>query len=156
MKYVNVQEENGIAIITITREEALNALNNDVLADLEAAFDSLNLDTTRCAIVTGSGQKSFVAGADIAYMKDLDEKGGREFSTNGNNVFKKIQYFPIPVIAAVNGYALGGGCELSMACDIRIASENAMFGQPETGWALSPIRGTQRLLVLCRWVWRRK
>jgi len=149
MKYVNVQEENGIAIITITREEALNALNNDVLADLEAAFDSLNLDTTRCAIVTGSGQKSFVAGADIAYMKDLDEKGGREFSTNGNNVFKKIQYFPIPVIAAVNGYALGGGCELSMACDIRIASENAMFGQPETGLGIIPgFGGTQRLARL--------
>ena len=99
-----------------------------------------------CVILTGSGEKSFVAGADIAEMKDLDSKGGKEFGLLGNKVFRRLENLDKPVIAAISGFALGGGCELAMACDIRIASEKAKFAQPEAGLGITPgFGGTQRL-----------
>lgn len=146
MEFIKYEQEDSIGIVTISREKALNALNSQVLTELEQTMDAVNLEEVRCIIITGAGQKSFVAGADIAEMKDLDKKGGEDFGTHGNRVFRKIETFPVPVIAAVNGFALGGGCELSMACDIRIASENAVFAQPEAGLGITPgFGGTQRM-----------
>ena len=146
MNYINYTVEESFGIITITREKALNALNSDVLKELSAALDEVDLSSIRCLIVTGAGDKSFVAGADIAQMKGLSKAEGEAFGNLGNEVFLKLENFPIPTIAAVNGFALGGGCELSMACDIRICSENALFGQPETGLGITPgFGGTQRL-----------
>ena len=133
-------------MLTIDREKALNALNSEVLADLDAALDAIDLDSTRCLIITGAGQKSFVAGADIGEMSTLTKAEGEAFGKKGNDVFRKIETLPIPVIAAVNGFALGGGCELSLSCDIRLAAENAVFAQPETGLGITPgFGGTQRL-----------
>jgi len=149
MSFVEYEAKDSIAVITMNRPSALNALNSQVLDDLECVLDAVDLKTTRCLIITGAGDKSFVAGADIAEMSGLDKNGGREFSRKGNDIFRKIETLPIPVIAAVNGYALGGGCELAMACDFRIASENAVFGQPETGLGITPgFGGTQRLARL--------
>ena len=128
MRYVIVTEEKGAALFTINREEAMNALNPEVLAGLEHALDAVNLEKTRCIIITGAGKKAFAAGADIGSMQNFTQEEGKAFSQYGSHVFRKIETFPIPVIAAVNGYALGGGCELAMACDIRIASENAVLG----------------------------
>ena len=114
--------------------------------ELDQTIDAVDLEATRCLIVTGAGDKSFVAGADIAEMSNLTKAEGEAFGKKGNDVFRKLETFPIPVIAAVNGFALGGGCELSMSCDIRICSENAMFGQPEAGLGITPgFGGTQRL-----------
>ena len=145
-----VYEQNGaVGKITISREKALNALNSQVLDELNATLDAVNLDEVRCLILTGAGQKSFVAGADIAEMSTLTKAEGEAFGKKGNDVFRKIETFPIPVIAAVNGFALGGGCEIAMSCDIRIASDNAIFGQPETGLGIIPgFGGTQRLARL--------
>ena len=149
MGFVKVENKEGYAILTIDREKALNALNSAVLSDLEAAIDGLDLDAVRALIITGAGQKSFVAGADIGEMSTLTKAEGEAFGKKGNDIFRKIESLPIPVIAAVNGFALGGGCELSLACDIRIASENARFGQPETGLGITPgFGGTQRLARL--------
>ena len=135
-----------LAVITINRPKALNALNSQVLEELDQTIDAVDLEATRCLIVTGAGDKSFVAGADIAEMSNLTKAEGEAFGKKGNDVFRKLETFPIPVIAAVNGFALGGGCELSMSCDIRICSENAMFGQPEAGLGITPgFGGTQRL-----------
>ncbi len=146
MGFVKVEQKEGYAILTIDREKALNALNSEVLGDLDAAIDALDLDAVRALIITGAGSKSFVAGADIGEMSDLTKAEGEAFGKKGNDIFRKIESLPIPVIAAVNGFALGGGCELSLACDIRIASENARFGQPETGLGITPgFGGTQRL-----------
>ncbi|HCC00071.1 MAG TPA: enoyl-CoA hydratase, partial [Ruminococcaceae bacterium] len=146
MGFVRYEQDGFVGIVTIDREKALNALNTQVLSDLEAVFDSVPLDKTRCLIVTGAGQKSFVAGADIAEMSTKTRAEGQTFSAKGNEVFRKIESFPIPIIAAVNGFALGGGCELSLSCDIRLASENAMFGQPEVGLGITAgFGGTQRL-----------
>lgn len=146
MGYIDYKQEGQIGILTVNREKALNALNTDVLKDLDAALDAVDVAQVRCLILTGAGEKSFVAGADIAQMKDLTCKEAEEFGKYGNEVFLKLENFPIPVIAAVNGFALGGGCELAMSCDIRIASENAVFGQPETGLGITPgFGGTQRL-----------
>ncbi len=146
MGTVIVEKKDDIAIVTINRPEALNALNSDVLDDISAAFDSINPDEARCVIITGSGTKSFVAGADIGQMSTMTKEEGKEFGIKGNNLFLKIENFPVPVIAAINGYCLGGGNELAMSCDIRICSENAMFGQPETGLGITPgYGGTQRL-----------
>ena len=133
MNYIQYEQKDAIAVLTISREKALNALNSEVLGELDAAIDAIDLDTVRCLIITGAGQKSFVAGADIGEMSTLTKEEGEAFGKKGNDVFRKIETLPIPVIAAVNGFALGGGCELSMSCDIRLASENAVFGQPETG-----------------------
>lgn len=146
MSYVKYEQKDFIGIITIDREKALNALNSEVLADLEAVIDGVSIDNTRCLIITGAGQKSFVAGADIAEMSSKTREEAKAFSAKGNAVFRKIEKFPIPVIAAVNGFALGGGCELSLSCDIRIASENAVFAQPEAGLGITAgFGGTQRL-----------
>jgi len=149
MPFVKYEPKGDIAYLVIDRPEALNALNAQVLADLDAALDNIDLDLIRCVIVRGAGEKSFVAGADIAQMKDLDPAGGEAFGKQGNDVFLKLESFPIPVIAAVGGYALGGGCELAMACDFRICSDTAVFGQPEVGLGITPgFGGTQRLARL--------
>ena len=146
MNYVKYEQNDFIGIITIDREKALNALNSEVLSELEETVDGVSIETTRCLIITGAGQKAFVAGADIGEMSKLTKAEGKAFGEKGNAVFRKIEKLPIPVIAAVNGFALGGGCELSLSCDIRIASENALFGQPETGLGITPgFGGTQRL-----------
>ena len=149
MSFVNCEVKDKIAIVTINRPEALNALNSQVLDDLEAAFDSIDTNVVRAVVLTGAGDKSFVAGADIGEMSTLSKAEGEAFGKKGNDIFRKIEQFPLPVIAAVNGFALGGGCEISMSCDIRICSENAMFGQPEVGLGITPgFGGTQRLARL--------
>lgn len=149
MPFVKYEPKGGIAYLVIDRPEALNALNAQVLADLDAALDAIDLELIRCVILRGAGEKSFVAGADIAQMKDLDPMSAEAFGKKGNDVFLKLESFPIPVIAAVGGYALGGGCELAMACDFRICSDTAVFGQPEVGLGITPgFGGTQRLARL--------
>ena len=148
-KFIKYEEEGQISILTINRPKALNALNSQVLDELDKTLDSIDTSKIRALILTGAGEKSFVAGADISEMSTLSKKLGEEFSKKGNDVFRKIETFPIPVIAAVNGFALGGGCEISMSCDIRICSDNAIFGQPEVGLGITPgFGGTQRLARL--------
>ena len=141
------KREGGICLLTINREKALNALNSDVLDELALAFDDIDKDDKiKCVIVTGAG-RSFVAGADIAEMQPLNAAEGYKFGKKGMDTFLKIEKNSKPIIAAVNGFALGGGCELSLACDIRIASTKAKFGQPETGLGITPgFGGTQRLI----------
>lgn len=149
MGFVDYTAEGHVGIITINRPKALNALNEDVLKDIEAAFDAVDLSEIRAIIVTGAGEKSFVAGADIAAMSTMTKEQGEAFGKFGNDIFRKIETFPVPVIAAVNGFALGGGNELAMSCDIRICSDNAVFGQPEVGLGITPgFGGTQRLARL--------
>ena len=149
MDYILYEVNGAVGTITINREKALNALNSQVLDELNATLDAVDLDTVRCLILTGAGEKSFVAGADIGEMSTLSKAEGEAFGKKGNDVFRKLETFPIPVIAAVNGFALGGGCEISMSCDIRIASENAIFGQPECGLGIIPgFGGTQKLARL--------
>ena len=149
MDYILYEQNGNVATITINREKALNALNSQVLDELNATLDAVDLATVRCLVITGAGAKSFVAGADIGEMSSLTKAEGEAFGKKGNDVFRKIETFPIPVIAAVNGFALGGGCEISMSCDIRICSENAIFGQPEVGLGITPgFGGTQRLARL--------
>ncbi len=146
MGFVNTEVNGAVAVITIDRQNALNALNPEVLQDLKAAFEAIDQNAVRCIVLTGTGEKSFVAGADIASMSKMTKAEGEAFGKLGNDIFRMIETFPIPVIAAVNGYALGGGNELAMSCDIRICSENAMFGQPEVGLGITPgFGGTQRL-----------
>ena len=149
MEYIVYEKKGAYAVITISREKALNALNSQVLDELDKTLDGVNLDEVRCLILTGAGSKSFVAGADIGEMSTLTKAEGEAFGKKGNDVFRKLETFPIPVIAAVNGFALGGGCEISMSCDIRICSDNAVFGQPEVGLGITPgFGGTQRLARL--------
>ena len=149
MEFIQYEQKAAVGIITISREKALNALNSKVLEELDATLDAVNLDEVRCLILTGAGQKSFVAGADIGEMSTLTKAEGEAFGKKGNDVFRKLEVFPIPVIAAINGFALGGGCEISMSCDIRICSDNALFGQPEVGLGITPgFGGTQRLARL--------
>ena len=149
MSFIKTESDNHVTLLTIDRPKALNALNSQVLSELDAAIDALDLGDVRCLIITGSGEKSFVAGADIGEMSSLTVAQGEEFGRLGNRVFRKIETLPIPVIAAVNGFALGGGNELAMSCDIRLCSENAVFGQPETGLGITPgFGGTQRLARL--------
>ena len=146
MEMVLYEANGAVGTITINRPKALNALCSQVLEELDQILDQVDLETVRCLIVTGAGEKSFVAGADISEMSTLSPEEGEAFGKKGNDVFLKLEAFPIPVIAAVNGFALGGGCELSMACDIRYCSENAVFGQPEVGLGITPgFGGTQRL-----------
>jgi enoyl-CoA hydratase len=148
-EFVKYEEETDIAILTINRPRALNALNSQVLDEIDKVLESIDTEKIRVLIITGEGQRSFVAGADIPEMSTLTKVQGAEFSKKGNDVFRKIEIFPIPVIAAINGFALGGGCELAMSCDIRICSENAIFGQPEVGLGITPgFGGTQRLARL--------
>ena len=149
MDFILYEQKGHIATITINREKALNALNSQVLDELNATLDAVDLNEVRCLILTGAGEKSFVAGADIGEMSTLTKAEGEAFGKKGNDVFRKLETFPIPVIAAINGFALGGGCEIAMSCDIRIASENAVFGQPEVGLGITPgFGGTQRLARL--------
>lgn len=152
MNYKNLALEikNSIVILTINRPEKLNALNTDTLAELKIAFTELKKDdNVKVIVITGSGEKAFIAGADIAELNKLDMINGKEFSEKGQAVFNLIEQFEKPVIAAVNGFALGGGCELALACHIRLASENAKFGQPEVNLGIIPgYGGTQRLARL--------
>ena len=146
MEFIKYEVEGMTGIITIDRQKALNALNSQVLEEIDKTLDGVDLETVRCLILTGAGDKSFVAGADIGEMSTLTKAEGEAFGKKGNDVFRKLETFPIPVIAAINGFALGGGCEISMSCDIRICSENAVFGQPEVGLGITPgFGGTQRL-----------
>ena len=141
------QQEDGIGIITINRPGALNALNPEVLKALENALEKAERDEkVKVILITGSGEKAFVAGADIAEMSKMSPREAREFSKLGQKVFRKIEQMEKPVIAAVNGYALGGGLELAISCDYILASENAQFGQPEVDLGIFPgFGGTQRL-----------
>lgn len=146
MSFVSCEVQDRVAVLTIDRPKALNALNPEVLNDLKAAFEGIDQSEVRCVILTGAGDKSFVAGADIASMSTMTKAEGEAFGRLGNDVFLMVENFPLPVIAAVNGFALGGGNELAMSCDIRLASENALFGQPEVGLGITPgFGGTQRL-----------
>ena len=148
-KFIKYEEDGMTALLTINRPKALNALNSQVLEELDKTLDSIDTNKIRALIITGAGEKSFVAGADIGEMSSLTKKEGEAFGKKGNDVFRKLETFPIPVIAAVNGFALGGGCEISMSCDIRICSDNAVFGQPEVGLGITPgFGGTQRLARL--------
>ena len=146
MSFVKVEKKGHVAVMTISRPEALNALNTQVLMDLDTAIDQVEKDSEiYVAVLTGDG-RSFVAGADIGEMKNFNSIDGKRFGVLGGNVFLKLENMAKPVIAAVNGFALGGGCELCMACDIRLASEKAKFGQPEVGLGITPgFCGTQRL-----------
>jgi enoyl-CoA hydratase len=145
-KFLKLEVENKIALLKINRPEAMNSLNEEVLDELELAVDFLkNSDEADAVIITGEG-RAFVAGADIAAMSIMNSLKGKAFGEKGNRILRKIETLNKPVIAAVNGFALGGGCELSMACDIRIASSKAKFGQPEVGLGITPgFGGTQRL-----------
>lgn len=140
----------GIYIITVNRPDKMNALNKDVFTDLNTAADFINSnDDIRSAIITGAGPKAFVAGADITEFGGLDKTAAMALAKRGQDIFLKIEHSRKPIIAAVNGFALGGGCELAMACHFRIASDNAKFGQPEVNLGLIPgYGGTQRLTQL--------
>jgi len=144
---VRVEIEDAIALVTIDREKQLNALNIETLRQLEQEISALGADNgIKVVVVTGAGSKAFVAGADIAEMKDMNEEEALEFSALGHRVFSLIESLPKPVIAAVNGYALGGGCELALACDLRFAGDWAKLGQPEIGLGIIPgFGGTRRL-----------
>ena len=142
--------DNNICIITINRPDKLNALNKTVMAEISAAIDEVyNNNEIKAAIITGAGPKSFVAGADISEFIGLTVEQGKVLAKQGQDIFFKIENAPKPIIACVNGFALGGGCELAMACHFRIASDNAKFGQPEVNLGLLPgYGGTQRLTQL--------
>lgn len=150
MTNVLLEKKGNIAVATINRPKALNALNSDVLNDLSELVDLVNADEEiRALILTGSGEKAFVAGADIGEMSSLTKAEGEAFGKRGNDAFRKIETLAIPTIAAINGFALGGGCELSMSCDIRLCADTAVFGQPEAGLGITPgFGGTQRLARL--------
>lgn len=149
MEYIKLTAEGNVGVLTINRPAALNALNDQVIRELNEALDSIDLDTVRCLVVTGEGQKAFVAGADIGQMRGLTKEEGVAFGKLGNDVFRKLETLPIPTIAAVCGFALGGGCELAMSCDIRLCSDTAVFGQPEAGLGITPgFGGTQRMARL--------
>ena len=143
---VRFEKKDNIALVTIDRPEALNALNSTVIAELEQVVTELENDSTvRAMILTGEG-RSFVAGADIGEQYPLDLDGGRRWGQRGSALFRRMERLEFPTIAAVNGFALGGGCELAMSCDIILASEKAKFGQPEVGLGITPgFSGTQRL-----------
>lgn len=143
--FLKIERNDGITVMKISAPKSLNALNSAILKEIDDFVGHLDA-TTRVLIITGDGEKSFVAGADISEMAHLDEPQGYEFGRLGAQVFRRIETLPIPVIAAVNGFALGGGCELAMSCDIRIASSKAKFGQPEVGLGIIPgFSGTYRL-----------
>lgn len=150
MTNVLLEKKGHIAVATINRPKALNALNSQVLEDIDQLVEQVKADDEiRALVITGSGEKAFVAGADIGEMSTLTKAEGEAFGKKGNDVFRKLETLPVPTIAAVNGFALGGGCELSMSCDIRICADTAVFGQPEAGLGITPgFGGTQRLARL--------
>lgn len=146
--FLKIDTEKEICTLTISAPKSLNALNSTILKELGDFVDHID-SKIKVLIITGDGEKSFVAGADISEMQNLNASEGENFGRLGAHVFRKIETLPIPVIAAVNGFALGGGCELAMACDIRICSDNAKFGQPEVGLGIIPgFSGTYRLAKL--------
>jgi enoyl-CoA hydratase len=150
LRYIRVEWDGEIAVVVIDRQEKLNALNADVVAELGQVFDGLrDDDKVRGVLLTGAGEKAFVAGADIGELAKMDSISGVRVSRDGQDVFLQIERFPKPVLAVVGGYALGGGCELALACHMRIASDNARFGLPEVGLGIIPgYGGTVRLARL--------
>ena len=150
MKYIQLEPQGEIALLRINRPEALNAMNIDVISELSRTVDIVGADESiKVVIITGTGEKSFCAGADISYMVNIDPITAEKYASSAQSVLNKIEHLEKPVIAAVNGYALGGGCELAMVCDIRIASSNAKMGQPEVTIGIPPgWGGTQRLMRL--------
>lgn len=150
LQYINISWDGELAIVTIDRQDKLNALNGEVIAELGGAFDSLRYDDHVLGVIlTGAGEKAFVAGADIGELAKMDALSGVQVSRSGQVVFRSIERFPKPVLAAVGGYALGAGCELALACHLRLASENASFGLPEVGLGIIPgYGGTVRLARL--------
>jgi 3-hydroxypropionyl-coenzyme A dehydratase len=150
MKYIQLEPQGEIALLRINRPEALNAMNIDVISELSRTVDIVGADESiKVVIITGSGDKSFCAGADISYMVNIDPISAEKYASSAQSVLNKIERLEKPVIAAVNGYALGGGCELAMVCDIRVASSNAKLGQPEVTIGIPPgWGGTQRLMRL--------
>lgn len=147
--HLKTEERGAVAILTISAPQSLNALNSTILKEMDDYLGQFDCNRFRCLIVTGDGEKSFVAGADISEMASLAPAAGEAFGRRGAAVFRKIETLPCPVIAAVNGFALGGGCELAMACDLRICSDKARFGQPEVGLGIIPgFSGTVRLTRL--------
>ncbi len=148
MKYVQIDLQNDVAVLKIHRPEALNAINLDVISELSRAIDLISVDQgIKVLIITGSGERSFCAGADISYMVDIDAVTAEKYASSAQSMLNKIEKMEKPVIAAINGFALGGGCELALVCDLRIASENAKMGQPEVTIGIPPgWGGTQRLL----------
>src|SRR5437867_11687734 len=150
MKYIQLEPQGDIAIVSINRPEALNAMNTDVISELSKAINIVGADDSiKVVIITGAGERSFCAGADISYMVNIDPTTAEKYASSAQSVLNKIERLEKPVIAAVNGYALGGGCELAMVCDIRIASSNAKMGQPEVTIGIPPgWGGTQRLMRL--------
>jgi 3-hydroxypropionyl-coenzyme A dehydratase len=150
MKYIQLEPQDDIAIIRINRPEALNAMNVDVISELSKMIDIVAADDNiKAVVITGAGERSFCAGADISYMVNIDPMQAEKYATSAQDVINRIDRLEKPVIAAVNGFALGGGCELAMACDIRIASSNAKMGQPEVTIGIPPgWGGTQRLMRL--------
>lgn len=148
MKYIQLEPQADIAIIKINRPEALNALNTDVIFELSRTIDIIGVDDDiKAVIITGAGERSFCAGADISYMVNITPIMAEKYASSAQEVLNKIEKLEKPVIAAINGFALGGGCELAMVCDIRIASSNAKIGQPEVTIGIPPgWGGTQRLL----------
>jgi 3-hydroxypropionyl-coenzyme A dehydratase len=150
MKYIQLEPQGDIAILRINRPEALNAMNLDVISELSKMIDIIAADESiKAVVITGAGERSFCAGADISYMVNIDPMQAEKYATSAQDVINKVDRLEKPVIAAVNGFALGGGCELAMACDIRIASSNAKIGQPEVTIGIPPgWGGTQRLMRL--------
>jgi 3-hydroxypropionyl-coenzyme A dehydratase len=150
VKYIQLESQGEIAILRINRPEALNAMNIDVISELSQTIDKVGADESiKVIIITGAGEKSFCAGADISYMVDIDPITAEKYASSAQSVLNKIERIEKPVIGAINGYALGGGCELAMVCDIRIASSNAKLGQPEVTIGIPPgWGGTQRLMRL--------
>ncbi len=147
MDFVRVEfEENGVAVLTVDRQEKLNALDQTVIEEIGQALLELEAEGPRAIIVTGAGDRSFIAGADISAMSTMGPLEAKRFSEIGHAAMALLDRGPVPTIAAVNGFALGGGCEVAIACDIRVASENALFGFPEVGLGILPgMGGTQRL-----------
>ena len=150
LKYIQIETDANTAIVKINRPEALNAMNSEVISDLSNAIDNVGADDAiKVVIITGAGERSFCAGADISYMVNIDPITAEKYASSAQSVLSKIEKLEKPVIAAVNGFALGGGCELAMVCDMRVASSNAKMGQPEVTIGIPPgWGGTQRLMRL--------
>lgn len=147
MEYLQYTKQDAIGILMVNRPKALNALNSGVIDEMAGLLVEIAASDIRCLILTGAGEKAFVAGADIGEMRDLNAAEGEAFSDKGNAIMEQIERLPMPTIAAVNGFALGGGCELALSCDIRIAADNASFSLPEVGLGIMPgFGGVQRLV----------